>query len=172
VEGSRVAFVVDVSQSMSGPRRARADRELIAALRGLPPEATFSVTFFDERIRRFRDRPLPARPQEKLDLERALAEVESKSFTDLFGAIEDGLGLLGAGSRARDPAPGLDDLFLLTDGLPNRGRLRGEDGICEGVAALNAGRARIHTVALGVPESPLLRRLAAENGGRHVVTAP
>jgi hypothetical protein len=168
LRGPRVAFVIDSSQSMWGPRRERAEAELVAAVKGLPTSATFAVILFNERVWWFRDAPLPARPQEKLDLVRFLPEQETKSYTNIYDALEEALGLLGAGPSARSPAPGLDEVVLLSDGVPNRGKLRDEDRIVEAIAALNAGRVRIHTVSLGPPTTKLLERLAATNGGRSV----
>jgi len=169
LRGPRIAFVIDYSQSMWGPRRERAERELVEAVKGLPSTATFAVVLFNERVWWFRPGPLPARPQEKLDLVRFLPGEETKSYTNIHDAVEEALGLLGVGAEARDPAPGLDEIVLLSDGVPNRGKVRGEDRIIEALTTLNAGRARIHTVSLGDTPTTLLRRLAEANGGRHVV---
>ena len=166
--GRRVAFVVDFSQSMWGPRRDRAQAELVDAVKGLPPDHTFSVILFNERVWWFRDGPLPARPAQKLDLASYLPEQETKSYTNVYDPLEQALGLLGVGAAARDPAPGVDEIVLLSDGVPNRGKIRDPERILEAVRALNAGRARIHTVSLGDEPTTLLPRLAAENGGRHV----
>lgn len=169
LRGPRVAFVIDFSQSMWGPRRERAERELVAAVKGLPSSASFSVILFNERVWWFRPGPLPARPQEKLDLVRFLPEQETKSYTNLHDAVEEALGLLGVGAARRDPPPGIDEIVVLSDGVPNRGRVRGEDRVVESLTAMNAGRARIHCVSLGEPTTQLLRRLAEANGGRYVV---
>lgn len=169
LRGSRIAFVIDYSQSMWGARRERAERELVAAAKGLPSTSTFSVVLFNERVWWLRDGPLPARPQEKLDLVRFLPEQETKSYTNLHDALEEALGLLGVGAAARTPAPGLDEIVVLSDGVPNRGRIRDPDRLLDAVTTLNAGRARIHAVSLGPPTNDLLRRVAAANGGRFVI---
>ena len=57
---------------------------------------------------------------------------------------------------------------MLSDGVPNRGRVKGEDRIIESLTTMNAGRAKIHAVSLGDTPSLLLRRLAEGNGGRYV----
>lgn len=165
IRGSRVAFVIDYSQSMWGERRAKAEAELIDAVKSLPSTARVTVILFNEKVWLFRPQPVPARPQEKFDLARLLPELETKSYTNLYDAVEEALGLLGAGRAARDPAPGLDDVVVLTDGVPNRGRYQDEERICTNLREMNAGRARISCVALAAEGAALLRRLAKENAG-------
>ena len=54
--------------------------------------------------------------------------------------MDQALGLMGEGSRPRDPAPGLDEIVLLSDGDPNRGRLRQPAQILVALEAMTAGR--------------------------------
>jgi hypothetical protein len=164
----RIAFDIDFSQSMWGARRARAEEELVAAVKGLPSTSTFAVVLFNEKVWWFRDGPLPARPQEKLDLGVYLAEQVTKSYTNIYDALEDTLGLAGIGPAARVPEPGLDELVLLSDGCPNRGKLKEPAKILEAIRALNGGRVVIHAVALGDAPGELLPALARENGGKFV----
>jgi hypothetical protein len=164
----RVAFAIDYSQSMWGARRAKAEEELVLAVKGLPTTHTFAVELFNERIWWFKDGPLPARPQEKLDLVAYLAEQATRSYTNIYDALEDALGLAGIGAAARAPAPGLDELVILSDGYPNRGKLTEPKQILEAIRRLNAGRVVIDAVALGDGPGELLPALAKENGGRYV----
>jgi hypothetical protein len=165
----RVAFLIDFSQSMWGPRRAKAESELVTAVKGLPSSNTFAVVLFNEHVWWFKDGPLPARPQEKLDLGLYLAQQVTKSYTNIYDSIEDALGLAGLGPAARTPAPGLDEMVLLTDGFPNRGKVVEPAKILEAVRSLNAGRVVIDCVALGDGPGELLPALAKENGGRFVL---
>jgi HEAT repeat protein len=164
----RVAFVIDFSQSMWGARRAKAETELVAAVKGLPSSNTFAVVLFNERVWWFKDGPLPARPQEKYDLGLYLAEQTTKSYTNIYDSVEEALGLAGLGRAARTPAPGLDELVLLSDGLPNRGRITEPARILDAVRTLNGGRVVIDCVALGEEPGELLPALAKENGGTFV----
>ena len=72
------------------------------------------------------------------------------------------------GSAARVPAPGLDEIVLLSDGYPNRGKITDPPKILEAVRSLNGGRVIIDAVALGESPGELLPRLAKENGGKFV----
>ncbi len=168
VRGKRVCFVIDFSQSMWGPRRNKAQAELIDAVKGLSSVTSFGVILFNEKVWWFGAGPTLARPQQKLDLVRYLPEQETKSYTNIYDSLERALGLLGVGRQAVEPAPGLDEIVLLSDGVPNRGKLKATERILEAIAALNGGRVRIHTVSLGDEEHELLKALAAQNGGKHV----
>ena len=148
------------------PRQA--EEELVLAVKGLPSTNTFAVVLFNEKVWWFKDGPLPARPQEKLDLSRYLVEQETKSYTNIYDALEEALGLAGFGAAARVPAPGLDELVLLSDGWPNRGKITQPLRILEAIRALNAGRVIIDAVALGETPGDLLPALAKENGGKFV----
>ncbi len=168
LRGRRVCLVVDYSQSMWGPRRDKAEEELLDAVKGLSSAASFAVILFNEKVWWFGDGPLPARPQHKFDLAGYLPEQETKSYTNIYDSLERALGLRGVGTQARDPAPGVDEIVVLSDGVPNRGKLKDTERILEAVEALNGGRVRIHTVSLGDEELDLLPALAERNGGKHV----
>lgn len=168
VEGARVAFVLDCSQSMWGPSMEEAKREITAAVKGLRRGQRFGVVLFHQAIWTWREDLVPATPAMKWAFVRTVEDLPTKSFTNIHDALERALGWAGQGRRAGEDPPGLDEVFLLSDGEPNRGRLRDPDAIAEAVRAwCAAGRVRLHTVAVGErPAEALLRRLAEENGGR------
>ncbi len=169
LRGRRLAFDIDFSQSMWGPRREKAEAELVTAVKGLPSTSTFAVVLFNDKVWWFKDGPLPARPQEKLDLAGYLSEQVTRSYTNIYDALEQTLGLAGIGPEARVPPPGLDEMVILSDGVPNRGKVTQPAKILEAIRALNAGRVKIHAVALGEEPGVLLPALAEQNGGRYVV---
>ena len=62
----------------------------------------------------------------------------------------------------------VDTILLLSDGVPGSGKYVATEDILRGVRRLNqTRRIAIHCVSLGM-DSALLKRLAAENGGRYV----
>lgn len=166
--GRRVAFVIDFSQSMWGERRNTAERELIDAVKGLPSSHSFAVVLFNGKVWWYRDDPAPARPQEKLDLTLYLPGQETKNFTNIYDALEQAIGLMGEGGAARKDPPGLDEIVLLSDGTPNRGKLKRPEQIVDAVEIWLAKRVPLHTVSLLDEPSPLLEDLARVTGGRHV----
>ncbi len=65
-------------------------------------------------------------------------------------------------------APGVDDVFILTDGEPNRGRYRDQKGILAGLKALDPRKlVRIHAISIGDAPKELMAAIAAQQGGRH-----
>jgi hypothetical protein len=61
----------------------------------------------------------------------------------------------------------VNTIYLLTDGLPTRGRLTEPKAILQEIGAQNRLRGvTIHCIAFG-EESPLLKDLAAQNGGEY-----
>jgi Mg-chelatase subunit ChlD len=168
VSGARVAFVVDCSQSMWGPKIESARAEMEAAVKGLRSSQRFGVVLFNEKVWTWRDVLVRATPAQKWAFVRTLPDLPTRSYTNISDSLERAFGWAGAGRWAAADPPGLDEVFLMTDGLPNRGRIRDPDRIAEAVRGWNAvPRARLHTVALGErTDATLLERLAAENGGR------
>jgi HEAT repeat protein len=169
IRGARVAFCFDLSASMWGPAKAAATKELIRAVKTLPTGRRFSVVFFNERVWFWRKEPSPALPWPKEELFAHIPTLKTKSYTNIHDALECALGLAGRGRHARDPAPGVDDVFLISDGEPNRGRFRDTRGITSSIRKMNTPRAaRIHCIALGDKPRALLEKIAAENGGQFV----
>ena len=160
VRGKRVVFVYDVSASMRY-KLPTAYKELSNAVKGLHSAHSFEVVFFHERVLPWRGRLSRADPVTKELLVRRLDELEIKSYTNLYDAIETALAL------------GPDELFVISDGLPNRGKRRVPKRILEALLKLNVRRIPIHTVSVvrnvdGDEHIALLRDIAAQHRGRHV----
>jgi Mg-chelatase subunit ChlD len=118
----------------------------------------------------WREELVPASPAQKWAFARTLPDLPTKSYTNIHDALERAFAWAGVGRWAVEGPPGLDEVFFLSDGEPNRGRLRDADRIVEAAAAWAASaRAKIHAVALGErPAEGLLERLAKETGGTFV----
>ena len=170
VLGGRVAFVLDCSQSMWGPKMEAAQAEAGAAVKGLRSGQRFGVVLFNERAWTWREDLVPASPALKWAFVRTLPDLPTKSYTNIHDSLERAFGWVGEGRWAVADPPGLDEVFFLTDGLPNRGRLKDPDGIAAAARGWNArARVRLHCVAVGERSAQdLLRRLAEENGGAFV----
>lgn len=168
IRGRRVVFCLDCSASMWGPKFEAARAELTRAVASLPTRMEFGVIFFNERPYPWRRELVPARPYQKLALIADLESLTTKMYTNLFDTLEMALGFAGLGRYALEGPPGVDDVFLLTDGEPNRGRRRDEDGILDGLAELDPQfRVRIHTISVGDVPKPLMAAIAAARHGTH-----
>jgi len=160
VSGSKVAFVCDVSGSMRYKLELAYD-QLTRAVKALPSTSQFEVVFFNEHVWPWRGRLSRADPVTKELLIRHLPTIEVKNYTNLFDAIETALGL------------GVDEVFVISDGEPNRGRKQFPDEILAELKRINTRRAKIHTVSVvrtvdGDEHVGILKRIAEENGGEHI----
>ena len=163
--GGREAFVfmIDRSGSMSGQGAlGLAKRELMASLGQLPPDARFSVIFYNLQPTQIAGAPRPG------GLEAA-TQASKEAVRARLGAIDAEGGTDHARALREAFAAGPEVVFLLTDGSPTRGDGKPDstDKILVGVRAWNAlKRITIHCIAIGRDlNEQFLRQLAAENGG-------
>ncbi|HEX5138388.1 MAG TPA: HEAT repeat domain-containing protein [Planctomycetota bacterium] len=160
VTGTKVAFVCDVSGSMRYKLDISYD-QLTRAVKALPRASQFEVIFFNEHVWPWRGRLSRADPVTKELLLRHLPTIEVKNYTNLFDSIEAALEL------------GVDEVFVISDGEPNRGRKQFPDEILAELKRINTRHTRIHTVSVirtvdGDEHVGILKRIAEENGGEHV----
>ncbi len=165
---SRVVFCLDVSQSMYGRGIDTARRQLSDVVTAFPTTYAFDVIAFNERVMPFAAELWPAHPVVKARVLDWIDALETISYTNLFDAVETAFGLGGLGPRRVERPQALDSIYLLSDGAPNRGRVREEGRIVEALAALSRGRVPIHCIAAGEEVFPLLQRIADATGGRFV----
>ncbi|MGH7163336.1 MAG: vWA domain-containing protein, partial [Planctomycetota bacterium] len=160
VRGRRVVFCADVSASMRYKLPLAYD-QLARAVKGLPSTSRFEIVFFNEFVHPWRGRLSHADPVTKELVVRHLPTIEIKSYTNLFDALEAGL--------AMEPT----EIFLISDGEPNRGRKQLPRDILSELRRSNSRKVPIHTVSVvrtvdGDGHIPLLREIAEESGGEHV----
>ena len=160
MHGSKVVFVFDVSASMRYKLPLAYD-QLARAVKALPSRSLFEVVFFNEFVRPWRGRLSHADPVTKELLVRHLPEIEIKSYTNIYDSLD----------RALAMRP--DEIFLISDGEPNRGRWRLPRDILREVAKLNTRKVRINTISVvrrvdGDKHVTLLREIAESHGGTHV----
>ncbi len=159
IRGKKIVYVFDISGSMR-KKLPIAYRQLVQSIKGLPPSSSFEVVFFHEHVFPWRRRFTRADPVSKALLIRHLDELEIKSYTNLYDAIELGLTLRP------------DEMFVISDGLPNRGRKKFPRDILKALKE-RAGRTRIHTVSVirtsdGGKHVRLLQQIAEQHGGQAI----
>jgi len=159
VQGTRTVFCCDVSASMRYKLPLAYD-QLGRAVKGLPSTALFEVVFFNEWVLPWRQRLSRADPVTKELLVRHLPGIEIKSYTNLFDALELALSL--------EP----DEVFLISDGEPNRGRKILPRDILAELARVNTRKVKVHAVSVvrtvdGHDHVPLLRQVAEATGGSY-----
>lgn len=166
IQGERIVFVLDASGSMNAPlaertresRGQRAVSELSELLPRLPMQAAFDIVFFESTISGFGGGRLVNRADKRI--EAAHSWLEGRSFdggTNLFGGLEEAF-------RRKD----VEEIILLTDGMPSAGEVQDTHRILAWVQRWNRWRkVRISTIGLSAPRQAdgFLSRLAEQNRG-------
>ncbi|PIE24686.1 MAG: hypothetical protein CSA62_02315 [Planctomycetota bacterium] len=209
VTGSRVVFILDVSGSMSQAavgatvsrspdgkptgahltKLTRAKEELLRAVGGLAADSQFNVIFFGSQVRMWQKRLVGANLANKARLRKMLAKLQAGGGTALYDGLKAGLSMKTRRSRRSRYASQVDEVFLLSDGVPSPGLSEiWEPGqISERVKGWNLGaRVRIHTVflrtvfprgarmrqgamSLFAQAEKMMRELAKDSGGKFAV---
>ena len=166
IQGERIVFVLDASGSMNAPlaertrqsRGRRAVSELDELLPRLPEQAAFDIVFFESKIDGFGGGRLVDRKPKRLDA--ASDWLAARSFdggTNLYGGLEEAF--------ARK---GVEEIILLTDGMPSAGEVQSTRRILAWVQRWNRWRkVRVSTIGLSAPREAdrFLSKLADQNGG-------
>ena len=158
-----VVYVLDISGSMTS-RIDRAEDELRRALSGLEPQETFNIVVFSDHVRSFDTGMAPATTALKQRADFFLTTLQVGGDTNLDAAMKRALSL-----------PDINDVVLLTDGVPHGAGENNFKKLARLIRERNKNHARISTVGLvgrnpdGTDDSfeaaALLRQIAQDSGG-------
>ncbi len=131
-------------------------KEMARLLKKLPADTFLNMISFDATFRPWQKALQPLRGKGRAKALAYVARITTGSGTNVFDTLEFAL---------KDKR--VDTIYLLTDGLPTRGRIKAPAAIIKEIDNLNRARGvTIHTIAFGA-ESDLLRQLAERNGGQY-----
>jgi len=131
-------------------------KEMTRLLKKLPVDTSLNMISFDATYRPWQKTLQPLKGKGRARALSYVARITTGSGTNVFDTLEFAL---------KDKR--VDTIYLLTDGLPTRGRLTAPAEILKEIGILNRARGvTIHTIAFGA-ESDLLRQLADQNGGQY-----
>lgn len=169
LDSDHVVFVIDQSGSMAASAPAddymihvsnRLEQALANAMRSveiLDDDAMVNVVLFSSGVQHWRDGLRPLNKKNRKSLMNFLDVQGPNGGTNLFDGLEFALQQVG-----------VDRVLLLSDGAPTAGRFVATEDILREVQRINkVNNVVIDCVALGI-QSPLLKRLAEENGGRYI----
>ncbi len=183
---SRVETTTRAAAAAAGPRERKWDaavRELQRALGALPAESSFNAVYFSYRADAWKAKVVPATAASRKTFLADLAKRRPDGGTNVWAALQLALGMrtLGYGDPLGND---IDEVFFLSDGAPSVGDVIDPRQILELVRAANqVNRVRINTIFIGSEDDEqgqrgapafgmngveLMRRLAAENGGKSV----
>jgi hypothetical protein len=169
VHSSRVCFVIDRSRSMREQGRFdNAKKELKRILETLPDGSIFNVIFFGGSASSLWKYPRVLDSRSRLDATMYVDRMGYESCTDLYGALEKALTMVGNPESGRLHEDGVDTIVVLSDGQATAGKVIDD----ELIARIIARRARylrpiFHTISLS-NDSKSLRLLAEKTGGEYV----
>lgn len=168
VHSSRVCFVIDRSRSMKEQGRFDgAKRELKRILETLPEGSVFNVIFFGGSSNSLWRYPRPLDAKTRQEATNYVERMGLESGTDLYGALERALTMVGNPESGRVHEDGADTIVVLSDGQATMGKVVDD----ELIATIIARRARylrpvFHTVSLS-SDSKSLKLLAEKTGGEY-----
>jgi len=165
VKTARVCFVLDRSESMAAvdprsmskrTRMETAVEQLLGAVKRLKNNARVNVVFFDSGWQAWKKKLIALSPEVRSALTAHVKKAKPQGATHLYGGLWQAF-----------QNPGVDTIFLLSDGAPTAGERTATEDILASVARLNRiRRVAIHCVSIGT-DSELLRRLAKQNAGTY-----
>jgi Ca-activated chloride channel family protein len=154
-----LAFVLDVSGSMSGRKLEQAKAAGHALLNSLRPADRFRLIDFSTDVRAFRDRWVNATPAQVNEAHRYLDGLHAEGSTNISEALRTALECLRSTGAERLPL-----VVFVTDGEPTVGE-RNPDAIAASAARLR-GDARVFTVGVGTGvNATLVEQLALQGRG-------
>ncbi|MEZ5964634.1 MAG: VWA domain-containing protein [Planctomycetota bacterium] len=173
VAGSRVVFVVDISGSMMFPLVRKgatsiddqysskwelARTELHTAIDKLGADSSFNVVFFSTDADPWKPKLVSASPGNKKAFFAYLDKVHPNGGTNVWAALRAALN-----PKSSDPtvriAGDVDEIFLLSDGLPSVGDVVDPNHILQTVQSVNeVSRVRLNTIYIGGDEEAEARR--------------
>lgn len=194
----RIVFILDHSGSMQKPARGldaltgkprpggsrmkSALEELRRAIGALAADVRFNMVFYNSSVSVWRKpRTLaPATAGNKADALLWLNRIEAEGTTSLFEALHQALEYTDDfKGDARYADPGVDTVYLLTDGAPTDvdgeqlSRNQVDSEMLRFLAANEVHRVVVHTIGIGRGHSRMLmERLAQKTGGKYARVVP
>ncbi|MBI4568842.1 MAG: VWA domain-containing protein, partial [Planctomycetes bacterium] len=149
-------------EKFDGTKLMLAKVQLKRAIRALPPDAEFNIVFFCHEVEVWKPRLSKATEAARQEAYKYIDEMAGIGTTNIMDPLD--MAFRGDGAYAQGP----DTVILLTDGLPNEGRIIDQNEIRAEVKRMNRARKIvIHTVGVGDHDRVFMRGLAEENGGKY-----
>lgn len=184
ITGTRVVFVLDISGSMAFPlpggtvargrdgrgsgggesRMDRAKSELRGAVKSLPVDSKFNVIFFSGGTKKWRKRLVQATQKNKKALFAYLEKIHPNGGTALYDGMKEALHVKELRRRGDRYSSSVDEIFLLSDGMPSVGEILDPQAILDRIRDWNLGaNVRINTIFVG--DTRMARRFMPQGGG-------
>ena len=149
--GGKIGNLLGKQVKKQATKLGSAKRKLIPTIKGLPDGKKFTVYAYENKVK-------------KQSNDLSIANNTSRTSANIFienlrasGGTNTALGLKEALA-----VPGVQEIILMSDGLPNGGPKK----VLEEIKAINTNNVVIHTIAFGEDaDHNFMRTLAQEHGG-------
>ncbi len=154
--GGKIGNLLGKQVTKEATKLGAVKRKLIPALKGLPDGKKFAVFAYEDDVK-------------KQSVELRIANNMARTSANIFvenlkagGGTNTSLGLVEALST-----PGVQEIVLMSDGLPNGGPA----AVLEEIRKVNTNNVIIHTIAFGEDaDHNFMRTLAQENNGTFITS--
>ncbi|XP_066469056.1 inter-alpha-trypsin inhibitor heavy chain H3-like [Tiliqua scincoides] len=161
-----IAFVIDVSGSMSGQKIKQTRAALATIVEDLKEEDHFNFILFDSSVSTWKDKLIKATPENVKEAKDFISKITDRGATNLNDGLITGIEML---NKAREsgsvPARSASLIIMLTDGQANVG-VTSVSAIQENVKNATQGQYPLYNLGFGYDvDYGFLERLARENNG-------
>jgi len=157
-QAKQVVFVLDISGSMQGKKLEQARAAAKHIVSNLGPKDYFNLIAFNDRVRKFKDSQVPAKPGQITRALSFLDGLEAGGGTDINGSLREAVALTREANMARM-------IIFLTDGRPTVGETE-TARIIENIKMSNTSGTRIYGFGVGFDVgADLMDDLARESRG-------
>jgi hypothetical protein len=176
--GAAITGVEEDEETYEGMKIEIAKRMLKQAIRSLPDNAYFTIIVFNHEVKPFSGSMLEAKQDNKNKAYLMINDLEPSGATYTYGALKESFEMAGRGVTDKSYDPGVDTIFLLSDGAPTDDDIDSAKPM-EGEKILAAvkewnqlKRVQIHTIAIDPQVGAgtfirFMKSLAARNSGTY-----
>jgi HEAT repeat protein len=187
-DSKHIIFIVDISGSMGegGGKNEQGEfridvarKELKNAIQSLSAEdeddrgaASFNIVIYESTVAVYKPgKMVKATKSAKEKAFKWIDEnVQPKGYTNIYDAVEQAFNIISDSSDSKNLKKGADTIFLMTDGVANRGKFIDYELMLSEIKKMNATRKiTLHTIGVGAGHNrPFLSALAAQNDGQYL----
>ncbi|KAM3848236.1 inter-alpha-trypsin inhibitor heavy chain H3-like [Vipera latastei] len=157
-----VAFVIDVSGSMSGQKIQQAKEALTKIVEDLKEEDHFNIILFESSVSTWKDNLIQATPQNVNKSKEFISQIRDRGGTNFNDGLLTGIEMLNKAYESKSvPERSASLVIMLSDGEANVGK-----DIQENAKNATKGRYPIYSLGFGYDvDYAFLERLSTENSG-------
>ncbi|KAL7986010.1 hypothetical protein Chor_011176, partial [Crotalus horridus] len=161
-----VAFVIDVSGSMSGQKIRQAKEALTKIVEDLKEEDHFNIILFESSISTWKDNLIQATPENMNQSKEFISHIRASGGTNFNGGLLTGIEMLNNAHENKSvPERSASLVIMLSDGEANVGVSNPRD-IQENAKNAAKGKYPIYSLGFGYDvDYAFLERLSTENNG-------